>query len=136
MDRLVNSFGWFKRDAFTDEMLYRYNQRLGIKAVTDFRTMKQHITNARRANEEEMFERLFREFIDDEELEINHLVIKSASVDAAARKLSSDVKVLTGAIRKLNVREYYGEESLWTSLETLLQVIHRQLRNAGRRVPS
>ena len=136
MDRLVNSFRWFQRDGFTARMLDRYTRRLGIKAVTDFRTIKQHITNARRANQAEAFEQLFREFVDNEGLGIDHLVIMSASVDAAARKLSRDVEVLTGVIRKLNVNEYYGEEDLWMSLERLLQVIRRQLRKSGRRVPS
>ena len=136
MDRLVNSFKWFRRDAFTDRMLYRYQHGLGIKAVTDFRTIKQHVTNARRAGEEARFEQLFREFVDDDELGIGHLVIRSASVDAAARKLSRDVQVLTDEVRKLDVSEYYGEEDLWRSLETLLQVIRRRLRDVGRRAPN
>ena len=136
MDRLVNSFDWFHRDSFTDQMLHRYEHGLGIKAVTDFRIMKQHITNARRADEEKTFERLFREFIDNEKLGMDHLVITSASVDAAARKLGGDVEALTGVLRSLDVAEYYGEEGLWKSLEVLLQVIRRQLRKAGRRVPS
>ncbi|WP_419940472.1 ParB/Srx family N-terminal domain-containing protein, partial [Candidatus Palauibacter sp.] len=136
MDRLVNSFRWFQRDAFTDRMLHRYTHKLGIKAVTDFRTIKQHITNARRANQEERFEQRFREFVDDEELGIEHLVIPSASVDAIARKLSRDVKLLTQQVRKLDFTEYYGEEDLWRSLERLLEVIHRQLHKAGRRRPN
>ena len=136
MDRLVNSFRWFQRDAFTDRMLHRYTHKLGIKAVTDFRTIKQHITNARRAKQEEGFERLFREFVDDEELGIEHLVIQSASVDAIARKLNRDVKLLTQEVRNLDFEEYYGEEDLWVSLEELLRVIRRQLRKADRRGPT
>ena len=136
MDRLVNSFRWFQRDDFTDRMLHRYTHKLGIKAVTDFRTIKQHITNARRAKQEKRFEQLFREFVDDEEIGIEHLVIRSASVDAIARKLNRDVKLLTQQVRKLDFEEYYGEEDLWRSLEKLLQVIHRQLRKAGRRGPN
>ena len=134
IDRLINSFGWFDRDAFTDRMLYRYQRRLGIRAVTDFRTMKQHITNARRADEHQRFEQLFREFLDNDELGIDHLAIESAGVDATARKLSREVKVLTDVIGGMNVDEYYGEEDLWQSLETLLRVIHQQLSEAGRRV--
>lgn len=134
VDRLVNSFAWFDRDAFTDKMLYRYQHRLGIRAVTDFRTMKQHITNARRANEQHRFEQLFREFLDNVELGIDHLAMRSASVDATARKLSRDVEVLADVIGELNVDEYYGEEDLWQSLETLLRIIHQQLSEAGRRV--
>jgi len=136
MDRLVNSFTWFQRDDFTDRMLHRYNHKLGIKAVTDFRTIKQHITNARRANQEARFEQLFREFVNDDEMGIDHLVIQSASVDAIARKLNRDVKLLTQQVRRIDFEKYYGEEDLWRSLEKLLQVIHRKLRSAGRRGPN
>ena len=136
MDRLVNSFEWFQRDTFTDRMLHRYTHKLGIKAVTDFRAIKQHITNARRAKQEDRFEQLFREFVYDDALGIEHLILRSASVDAFARKLNRDVKLLTRQVRKLDFTEYYGEEDLWQSLEELLDVIRRQLRRADRRGPN
>ena len=133
MDKLVNSFAWFQRDAFTDSMLSRYMHKRGIKAVTDFRTIKQHITNARRANQEKRFEQLFHDFVYDESLGIEHLVIQSASVEAIARKLNRDVERLTKQVRELDFKKYYGEEDLWRSLEKLLVVIDRQLRRADRR---
>ena len=47
-DREVRKFSWFNKDKFTDDMLRKFKQK-GIKAVTDFRIVKQHINNAVKA---------------------------------------------------------------------------------------
>jgi ParB/RepB/Spo0J family partition protein len=39
-DREVTKFDWFNKDRFTDQMLEKFDQG-GIRAVTDFRTVKQ-----------------------------------------------------------------------------------------------
>src|SRR5579859_2588384 len=44
-DREVKKFTWFKKDQFTDDMLRKVEEK-GIKAVTDFRIVKQYINNA------------------------------------------------------------------------------------------
>ena len=47
-DREVEKFSWFNKDKFTDDMLKKVEQK-GIKAVTDFRIVKQYINNAVKA---------------------------------------------------------------------------------------
>ena len=47
-DREVRKFPWFNKDQFTDDMLRKVEER-GIKAVTDFRIVKQYINNAVKA---------------------------------------------------------------------------------------
>src|SRR6266576_2601551 len=48
-DSHVASFPWFSQNKFIREMLVKYQQEpRTIKAVTDFRLIKQHITKARR----------------------------------------------------------------------------------------
>src|SRR2546427_7491378 len=46
----LNTMGWFKKDHFTQRMLDKYQSESGLKAVTDFRIMKQYVNNARRSN--------------------------------------------------------------------------------------
>ncbi len=84
-DRTVKSFAWFSRDKFTQRMLEKYLSPAGsIKAVTDFRLIKQHINNARKAGKARSIDRRLRQFQDDDELPISHLSIPSASVAATA----------------------------------------------------
>src|SRR5882762_3226083 len=46
-DRTVNAMQWFSKDRFTKRMLEKYREKKsGLKAVTDFRLMKQFINNA------------------------------------------------------------------------------------------
>jgi ParB family chromosome partitioning protein len=133
-DRFVNSLDWYDRNDFTARMLDRYQSHKGIKAVTDFRTVKQYITNARRANKDKEISRRLREFVESPELSLDHLAIRSAGVTVQARKLENDVIGLRKVLHELDVQSYYGEESLWTELEELLRVIVRRLDEAGRRV--
>ena len=43
-DREVKTFSWFDKDEFTDQMLIKLAAK-GLKSVTEFRIIKQHITN-------------------------------------------------------------------------------------------
>lgn len=133
-DRFVNALKWFQRNDFTDKMLERYRARRGIKAVTDFRTIKQHISNARKAGKDKEIGERLRAFVDNPELGIEHLVIRAADVGAQARKLESEVAGLRKVLHEMDVNKYYGEESLWKELEELMTLIIRRLEEAGRRV--
>ena len=133
-DRFVNSLGWYSRDMLTDRMLERYEKKKGIKAVTDFRTIKQHINNARRAGQEEEIATRLEEFVADPELAIDHLAIKAADVTAQARKLESSVVSLIEELKTLSAQDYYGEEDLWAHLEVLHKLIARKLAEADRRL--
>lgn len=134
-DRFVNKMDWFSKTQFTQRMLEKYqNKEGGLKAVTDFRIMKQHINNALKARKESVIAKKLKEFTEDDTLTLGHLVIKAADVSASARQLLNNIAKIEEAIHAIDVRDYYGEEKLWKSLERLLEIIRSKLRAAGRRL--
>lgn len=133
-DRFVTQMDWFSKDKFTYRMLEKYEARAGLKSVTDFRLMKQHINNARRAEEEFEISRRLQEFTENDSLALDHLIIESADVSASARKLLTSINKIEVSIVEIDVDEYYGEEALWDSLERLVMLIRQKLQAAGRRV--
>jgi ParB/RepB/Spo0J family partition protein len=132
-DRFVNSLPWYERNDFTDRMLERYKARKGIKAVTDFRVMKQHITNAVKARKRKEISGRLHAFVHNPELPLDHLAVPAAGVAAQARRLEKKVVGLLEDLRRIDVASYYGEESLWEDLEALLTLIRECLEEAGRR---
>jgi ParB/RepB/Spo0J family partition protein len=134
-DRTVNKMRWFSKDKFTRRMLDKYLKRnAGLKAVTDFRIMKQHISNAVRAGKAQVITKKLKEFTDNDRLTLDHLLIKSADVSASARKLLRSVTKLDETIKAIDVEDYYGEEQLWRSLTKLINTIQSKLTAAGRRL--
>lgn len=134
-DRLVNKMEWFSKNRFTKRMLEKYqNPNADLKAVTDFRAMKQHINNARRAHKLRTISKRLKEYTNDDSLRLDHLAIPAASVSASARTLLRNVERLEAALRSLDVEEYYGEERLWVALERLLHLVGDVLQKADRRV--
>jgi ParB family chromosome partitioning protein len=133
-DRLVSKMKWFRKSKFTERMLDKYQQRAnGLKAVTDFRVMKQHITNARRAGKDKAISDRLQEFTDNDAVTLDHLAIKSASVATTARRLMREVTTLAQELQDLDAAEHYGEEKLWDALEKLAVVIRVKLNEADRR---
>jgi ParB family chromosome partitioning protein len=132
-DRFVNAFDWYSKDEFTKAMLERY-QTKRLKAVTDFRLIKEHIRNARKAKKNREISRRLHEFAEDPELPINHLEISSASAVAHAAGMAKSIAALMASLKSLDVETCYGEERLWDGLESLLKIIKRKLAEAGRRV--
>ena len=133
-DRVVKRMDWFSKDTFTQRMLEKYQTRAGLKAVTDFRIMKQYINNARDAGKESAISKRLQEFTKDDSLAIDHLLIKAADVSASARRFLNDLSKIEVAIQEVDVEEFYGEEELWVSLERLLKLIRAKLQAAGRRI--
>lgn len=133
-DRFVNSLAWYSRNELTDSMLSRYRNRQGIKSVTDFRKVKQHVNNGRRAGRETEISNRLKKFSEDPEVSIEYLVIRAADVSANARRLENSVTSLTDTLSDLDIAEYYGEEQLWVLLEKLRRVIGRKLLEAQRRL--
>jgi len=131
-DREVNKFSWFKKDKFTDDMLKKVDEK-GIKAVTDFRIVKQHINNAVKARKTAAISRRLQEFAAQPSLTPDHLNIESAKVAAEAKKLLKTVDNLYAQINDIDVDEYYGEEAMWSRLESLAHLIREKLRALGRR---
>lgn len=134
-DRYVKKMSWYSSDKFIKRMLEKYQSKSGLKAVTDFRIMKQHISNAIKAGETHTITLRLKEFMEDNSLTLDHLIIKSADVSASSRKLLTSINNIEESIKKIDVNEFYGEEDLWKSLERLYKLISSKLLEAGRRLP-
>jgi len=135
-DQEVRKMPWFKRDAFTNRMLAKWQKpKSGLKAVTDFRTVKQHVNNARKAGKSAQISKRLREFTEDDSLTPEHLAIESASAAANARKLYQSVTKLEAALDELDVETSYGEKELWDGLEKLMSTIRTKLLAVDRRLP-
>lgn len=131
-DREVKKFPWFNKDKFTDDMLKKVEEK-GIKAVTEFRIVKQHINNAVKVRKTAAISKLLHEFAAQPSLTPDHLNIGSAKVAAEAKKVLKSVNNLYAQINDINVNEYYGEKDMWDRLESLAQLIREKLRTLGRR---
>lgn len=131
-DREVRKFSWFNKDKFTDDMLKKADAK-GIKAVTDFRLVKQYINNAVKAKKTAAISKRLREFAEQPSLTPDHLNIESAKVTAEAKKVLRSVEGLYAQINDIDVDEFYGEEAMWARLESLAQLIREKLRALGRR---
>ncbi|MFN2533367.1 MAG: ParB/RepB/Spo0J family partition protein [Pyrinomonadaceae bacterium] len=133
-DRLVNSMKWFDKDEFTWQMLQKYLTTKTLRSVTDFRIIKQHISNARRAGKTKEITKRLREFAQNPELPVDHLLINEADVSASARKALGTITTLYKTIEALDPEKYYGEESLWNKLSALRDLITKKLEMIGRRL--
>jgi ParB/RepB/Spo0J family partition protein len=132
-DRAVNKFEWFRRNRFTDAMLRKF-QVGGLKAVTDFRIVKQHINNAVKAHKVGTISKRLREFADNPELTPDHLSVESALAASEARKLGKTVDKLYEQVKAIDVDEFYGQDEFWGKLQRLASLIRTRLRELGRRV--
>jgi ParB/RepB/Spo0J family partition protein len=132
-DRTVNAFRWFRRDKFTDAMLRKFKVG-GLKAVTDFRIVKQHVNNAVKAHKSAAISKRLQEFAADPRLTPDYLSIESALAASQARKLGKTVDKLYAQIRDIDLDEFYGQDELWAKLEGLADLIRKRLRKLGRRV--
>jgi ParB/RepB/Spo0J family partition protein len=133
-DREIRKFDWFKEKQFTNQMITKYfHESKTIKAVTDFRLVKQHVTNAKRANNVARLSAKLERFAKDVTAPIASLEIQSASIRAEAKEITRKVSALEESISELDVEKYYGEEDLWDSLARLLGTIDAKLRAANKR---
>jgi ParB family transcriptional regulator, chromosome partitioning protein len=131
-DREVRKFAWYNKDKFTDDMILKVEEK-GIKAVTDFRIVKQYINNAVKSNKTTAISKRLQEFAEQPRLTPDHLNIESAKVAAEAKKVLKSVEDLYAQVNAIDVNEYYGEEAMWDRLESLSQLIREKLRALGRR---
>ena len=133
-DRVVSTMQWFSRDKFTRRRLEKYQTKgAGIKAVTDFRVMKQHISNARRAGKIKTIAKRLKEFAENDSLPLEHLEIKSAAVQDTVTRLLRNIGNIRDTLEDIDVADYYGEEALWKQLEDLAALIRAKILEAGRR---
>jgi ParB/RepB/Spo0J family partition protein len=131
-DRNVNKFPWFNRDKFTQDMLKKIEAK-GIRAVTDFRKVKQHINNAVKVRKISAISNRLKEFSATPSLTPDHLNIESAKVAAEARRIIKSTESLYSQINSIDVSEFYGEEDMWSRLDALRKLIREKLRALGRR---
>lgn len=131
-DRFVNSFDWYTKDRFTKAMLSRYKSKK-LRAVTGFRLVKEHITNARKAKKEKQISRRLREFTENADRPIEHLQIGSATAAAEADAIRRSAERLATDLDSLDVETCYGEDALWDALASLLTTIKKKLTELGRR---
>ena len=131
-DREVKKFPWFNKDKFTDDMLQKQEER-GIKSVTDFRIVKQYINNAVKVHKTAAISKRLQEFAAQPLLTPDHLNIESAKVAAEAKKILKSADTLYAHISDIDIDEYYGEEAMWSRLESLAHLIREKLRALGRR---
>lgn len=131
-DREVKKFTWFKRDKFTDDMLKKVEAK-GIKAVTDFRIVKQYINNAVKVKKVAAISKRLQEFAENPSLTPDHLNIESAKVAAEAKRVLKSVETLYSQINSIDVDEFYGEDAMWSRLDALAKLIREKLRALGRR---
>ncbi|MCW0234259.1 MAG: ParB N-terminal domain-containing protein [Ferrovibrio sp.] len=135
-DKLVKKADGFKKGRTIDRMLDKYqNKGSGIKAITDFRIIKQHLTAAAKANKVTRIQKKFQEFLDDDTLQIDHLEINAAAVQKKSKVLTRTVTRLTEELAEIDAMDFYGEEQLWLALERLRDTIKEKLKEADRREP-
>lgn len=133
-DRIVRKMPWFSKNKFIRRMLEKYQTKgAGIKAVTDFRLMKQHISHARRAGKIKAITKRLKEFTQDDSLSLEHLEIKSAAVHETVKRLQRSIGYIRDTLKDMDVADYYGEDALWKKLEELAALIRAKLLEAGRR---
>lgn len=134
-DRDLKKMSWFRRDRFIDQMLGKYLIAPKIiKSVTDFRLIKQHMSNARKAGKHHQISSRLRRFAENREVPIDTLEVREAKIHAAASKLVRDVMRIKNAIDQIDVESYYGEEELWNALLALMRRLQQKLHQADKRI--
>lgn len=134
-DREVNKFDWFDKNKFTDDMIEKIRTG-GLRSVTDFRIVKQHINNAIKAKKIAAISRRLKSFAENPDFTTDHLNIESAQVTANARKMLKSVDTLYNQVTDLDIDQYYGEDDLWHRLDALSKLIQQKLKELGWRKQS
>jgi ParB/RepB/Spo0J family partition protein len=132
-DREIVKMDWFAPVKFTEQMLQKYGEGKPVKSVTDFRLVKQYITNARRYKKLPELAQKLKKFAEDPNEPLSALKIESADVAAEARRILGEVVSLHDIVVTLDVEKFFGEKALWDELERLRNSIGVKLREADRR---
>ena len=119
---------------FIRQMLSKYlEDPRTIRAVTDFRLIKQHITNARRIGALKKFSDRLQTFADVHETRLEYLEIQEANIHAEAKTIIKKVDALESLFTDLDVEKFYGEEKLWRSISRLIEILDKKLKEADKR---
>lgn len=131
-DRNVKPMPWFRRNRFTSQMLHRYLSG-HLRAVTDFRQIKQYINLAVDAGKRREITRLLKEFAEDATLPLDHLALREATVTSVVKDITKTAMKLDELLREVKSMDIYGEDALWSRLEALAELIRRKLAEVERR---
>lgn len=133
-DRDVRKFAWFKENDFIDQMIAKYEHpSKPIRSVTDFRVVKQYITNARRAGILGRLSTRLHRFGAEVDAPLDILDLPAASRGKEALVLTKKIVQIEGLVSDLDVEAFYGEEKLWEALGRLAKVIEKKLKSADKR---
>lgn len=132
-DRNVQKFDWFKPVKFTDQMIERMEAN-GLRSVTDFRIVKQHINNAVKAKRVQAISKKLKAFAETPEARVDVLEVQTAKSHALARTLTKDVRKLVEQLDDIDVEQMYGEKEMWDSMEELMGRLRSLLLKADRRL--
>jgi ParB/RepB/Spo0J family partition protein len=132
-DRNVRRFEWFKPVQFTDQMIAKMEAK-GLRAVTEFRVVKQHINNAVKAGRTKTISRRLKAFADDPKATVDMLAVEAAESHKLARDVTREVYKLLDQLDEIDVDLMYGEKSMWDSMEQLMERIKALLLKADRRL--
>lgn len=132
-DRNVQRFDWFKQVKFTDQMIEKFEAG-GLRSVTDFRIVKQHINNAVKANREQTISKKLKEFAEQPSAKVDVLEVHSAKSHALARTINKDMRKLMEQLDDIEVAEIYGEKEMWDTMEELMRQLRSLLLKADRRI--
>jgi len=132
-DRNVQGFDWFKPVQFTDQMIAK-TEAGGLKAVTDFRAVKQHINNAVKAGRSKTISRKLKAFAENPTATVDTLAVEAAESQKLARDIRREVDNLLDQLDDIDVEQMYGEKDMWDSMEKLMERIKTLLLKADRRL--
>jgi ParB/RepB/Spo0J family partition protein len=132
-DRNVRRFEWFKPVQFTDRMIVKMEAK-GLKAVTDFRIVKQHINNAVKAGRTTTISSRLKAFAEDPKATVDTLAVEAAKSHKLASDITVEVYELLDQLAEIDVELMYGEKAMWDSMEKLMERIKTLLLKADRRL--
>jgi ParB family transcriptional regulator, chromosome partitioning protein len=133
-DREVMKFKWFDERSFIEQMLKKYREDpKTIKAVTDFRIIKQYISKAKQAGVLSKFSQRLKEFVEKRDLELAHLEITEVSQHTEAKSVIGKMTSLYTIMKDLNTELFYGEEELWKQVSQLISILQQKLKEADKR---
>ncbi|MHB8771820.1 MAG: ParB/RepB/Spo0J family partition protein [Syntrophales bacterium] len=132
-DRNVRRFDWFKPVQFTDQMIDKMEAK-GLKAVTDFRIVKQHINNAIKAGRTKAISHKLQGFAENPKATVETLAVEEAESHKLAGDITKDVNRLLDQFDDIDVELMYGEKDMWDAMEKLMLRIKSLLLKADRRI--
>jgi ParB family transcriptional regulator, chromosome partitioning protein len=134
-DRNVRKFDWFKPAKFIEQMIEKVEAK-GLRSVTDFRIVKQHINNAVKAKRSQAISKRLQEFAEKPEAKVDLLEVETAQALALARTVTKEVRRLNDLLEEIDVEQMYGEKEMWDLMEELMGRLRSLLLKADRRLRS